>query len=168
MEHFLPYHYLLHGLRPRIFHVTIRQSDWWDWEHDAVLNLDGLTLKDEGRWVQSILDAPQLGGTQKFVLELEAVESKVGQLERIVEGLQRLEGQPIFIDSTDVINPQRSKFVCTEPPQRWQWTRSTSVGGGSFDIFRDLKELKLHVVVLEWRKKPCNPVRLPTQNILKW
>jgi hypothetical protein len=162
MEHFLPNYHLLRGLRPRIFHITIRQSDWWDWEHDASLNLDGLTMKDEGQWVQTILDAPQLNGTQKFVLELETVESKVEQLERIVERLKRLKGEPNFIDSTDVNHLHHSKFACTEPPQRWQWTRSTGLGGGCFDVFKDLNELKLHVVVLEWRRRPCSPVRFPS------
>ena len=164
MEHFLPHHFLLHGLRPRVFHVTVRQSDWWHWEYDASLNLDGLTLKDEGRWVQSILDASQLGGTQKFVLELETVESKVEQLDRVVERLKKLEGQPNFIDSADVNNLQRSKFACTELLHRWHWTRSTGLGGGSFDVFKDLKELKLHVVVLQWCKRPCSPVRFPSHS----
>ena len=153
MELFIWDHYLKLGLKPKVFHVTIRQSDWWNWEIDQPLSFDE-------RWVQSILDAPQLGGSETFKLELETLASKKDQLDPIVERLKRLEGNPTTVDPTDDANIQQNRFVFNAPPKAWEWTRSPRLDGRDWPVFKDLKELKLHVVSLLWRKQPSTTARL--------
>lgn len=160
MESLFWNHYLHRGLRLKTFHITIRQSDWWNWEHGASLSLDGQSLNGEGRWVQAVLDAPQLGCVNEFRLELETLESKIEQLNRIVERLQRLEGKPLLVDLVDHTRLDRNKFVCKDPPRRWQWKRSTKLDGKNWAAFEDLKELSLHVVELSWKKQPTEPLPL--------
>jgi hypothetical protein len=152
MELFIWDHYIKLGLRPKIFHVTIRQSDWWDWEYDQSLSLDE-------HWVQSILDAPQLEGTQTVKLELETLASKQDQLEAIVERLQKLEGDLTPADPADDSNQQQNRFAFASPPEIWQWTRSPKLEGRDWPVFKHLKELKLHVVTLSWTKQLSSTLR---------
>lgn len=118
------------------------------------MSLDGV-ISNYGKdgWVRSILNSPQLGGTKEFRVELETVESKLAELNHIIERLQTLEGKPVSIDPT-IKSMELSKFVCTELPRRWSWRRSTNLNGEVWEVFKDLKDLKLHVAVLTWKKKP--------------
>jgi hypothetical protein len=144
-------YYLRLGLRPKVFHVTIRQSDWWEWEHDHPLYLDE-------RWVQSILDAPQLAGTELFKLELETIASKVDQLNPILGRLQASVGASLPVDPTNSTTVDEKKFVCASPPKTWHWTRSPTLSGKMWPLFKDAKEVNLHVAVLTWRKQQSKSV----------
>ena len=144
-------YYLRLGLRPKVFHVTIRQSDWWAWEHDHPLYLDE-------RWVQAILDAPQLAGTELFKLELETIASKADQLNAILGRLQALVGTSLPVDPTNTTTVDERKFVCASPPKTWHWTRSSNLSGKMWPVFKDAKEVNLHVAVLIWRKQQSKPV----------
>lgn len=81
--------------RPKIFHVTIRHNDWWDWERGAPLR-----LKIDS--VQHLLDTPQLASVEEIRLELEVLETKKAQLDALVEQLAVLKGRPIRLDRTTV------------------------------------------------------------------
>ena len=144
-------YYLRSGLRPKVFHITIRQSDWWEWEQDHPLLLDE-------SWVQSILDSPKLAGIEVFRLELETFASKVDQLNSIVGQLQALVGVSLPVDSTNKTSVDEEKSVCAAPPETWQWTRGLYLSGKTWPLFKDAKEIKLHVAVLTWRKEPSKSV----------
>ncbi|KAI6875672.1 hypothetical protein KC323_g125 [Hortaea werneckii] len=80
--------------QPRMMHVTIRHTDWWFWENEEPLRL---SLK----WVQALLNSPDLRNTEVIKLELETLDYKVDQLEPILEqirGLQSLEVKTHLID----------------------------------------------------------------------
>ncbi len=153
-------YYLRLGLRPRTFHITIRQSDWWEWENDYPLDLDE-------RWVQTVLDAPQLMGTEIFKLELETYASKVDQLNVIIGRLQALTGVSLPADSTDGTVVDQKKFVCASPPVSWQWKRPPTLSGETWPLFKDTKELNLYVAVLTWRRQQRGPANVtwPTQPV---
>ena len=146
VERFFSEYFLKQGFRPTIFKITIRQSDWWDWESDAPLRLDE-------RSVQAILNAPQLGGVEVFQLELETEVRKREELERIVDGLQLLEGKAVPTDPTDAECLLTSRFIPNRQPITWQWNRSSKLDGKEWAIFKNIKELRLQVVTLTWRKQ---------------
>ena len=79
---------------PRIIHLTIRHTDWWDWEHGRDLHLDpkqGWQAKKPFCTAkESFLDRSwgstfyHLRGLLQFVLELETVEAKRAELDEII------------------------------------------------------------------------------------
>ena len=150
LEVFFSPYYLKQGLRPTIFQVTIRQSDWWNWEEDEALGLDE-------KWVQAILDAPQLGGVDEFRLELETLSSKRKELDPIVERLRNLQGKPSPISPADPNCQVAAPFVIATPLHTTSWSRSPQlVDREDWPIFKNMKTLDLHVVTLRWNKRRSN------------
>ena len=154
---FLPKDLLERGMNLKVFHITIRQSDWWNWELGEPPRLDE-------RWVQSLLDAPQLGGVGEFRLELETLERNRDQLDNIVDRLRRLEGKPKLADPCGSDRQTTSTFRIKSPPRVWHWSRSSKLDNKDWPVFGDLTELKLHVVVLSWRNEQ-NTAETRTQKL---
>ncbi|MCJ1432846.1 hypothetical protein MMC27_002204 [Xylographa pallens] len=84
----------LPDINPPIIHMTIRHTDWWDWEHGRALHLDpkqaGQAQKPFRTEDESFLDGSwggafrHLRGLQQFVLELETVEAQRAELDEII------------------------------------------------------------------------------------
>ncbi|WPH01195.1 Hypothetical protein R9X50_00403100 [Acrodontium crateriforme] len=72
------------GAAPRVLTLTLRYTDWWNWESNQDLYIDT-------KWVQALLDSPTLPRVQELRLELETTESKMAQLRPIVENIRHLE-----------------------------------------------------------------------------
>ena len=154
---FFPDYYTQRGLRPKVFHVTIRQSDWWNWESDEQLSFT------EG-WVRFILRELQASGVEEFKLELETLVSKKGQLDPIVERLRGLEGKPAFIDPNDPESGEAPSFVINGPPQTWHWSRSPRLDDKDWPVFKDLSKLELLVTILTWKNRhPISNRQLTSQ-----
>jgi hypothetical protein len=142
-DYFLKTHVRPGDFQPRIFHVTLRHTDWWDWEQEAPLRL-------EDRWVKAMLDSPDLRGTETFKLELETLDYKVWQLEPIIERLKRMESEEM---ETHVIDgqPTKTKFVLVDQSKPWTWEGPTNIDGHDFDPYKGKTKLKYHVVTLTWK-----------------
>ena len=129
--------------QPRMMHVTIRHTDWWFWENEEPLRL---SLK----WVQALLNSPDLRNTEVIKLELETLDYKVDQLQPILEQiteLQSLEVKTHLIDG----KPAKSKFVLCRDPEVYSWEGPANINGQKFLPYKGKKVLKYHVVTLTWR-----------------
>lgn len=140
------------GFKPKVFYVTIRHCDWWNWETDEPLRLDD-------RWVQYLLNTPCLSAVEEFRLELETLERKQAQLQPIIERLRRLEGTPRqAADSASDGNVQASKLVMKDAPQIWHWTGPARLHDKEYEPYRGLDKLRYHVTVLAWRSIKLPPL----------
>lgn len=78
------------GLRFRQLTITIRHTDWWHWESDRPLSIDG------GKWIQKASEV--LPETVREVrMELESLERKKGQIDAIAAQMR----QKWFFKRTD-------------------------------------------------------------------
>jgi hypothetical protein len=69
------------GLRFRRLTITIRHQDWWEWEYDRPLYIKGQ------KWIEKVSEV--LPDTVKeVVMELESLERKKHQIDRIAEQMQ--------------------------------------------------------------------------------
>lgn len=129
--------------QPRMLHVTVRHTDWWNWENEAPLH-----LKDP--WVQALLDSPDLRSTQTLRLELETLDYKVDQLAPILERIKAFESAEI---ETHIIDgkPAKTKFVLTGQPETYTWEGPSNINQQQFDPYADRTTLQYHVVTLTWK-----------------
>lgn len=140
---FFPVEKLALGFKPRIFQITVRHSDWENWESGAELNLDVNAVK---RW----LAAPGLGAVVEFKLELETLESKKDQLEVIVQRLLQLEGDAKLAEPTDRDCLIASKFVCKSPPVTNTWNGPTNINNTEVPIFQGLRQASYISKTITW------------------
>nr|POE74671.1 hypothetical protein CFP56_37202 [Quercus suber] len=131
------------GFRPKVWRVTIRHSDWADWERGQELRLDdGL--------VQNLLDAEELGVVEELRLELETLESRKDQLDEIVQRLVLLEGNPKLVEPTNRECQTAAKFVCNTTPTMDTWTGPTDINQEDRAIFRGLDRLVYISKTITW------------------
>jgi hypothetical protein len=123
------------------FTVTVRHSDWWDWESDAPLALDR-------SWVEELLRSPNARRVGEIRLELETLESKVAQLRGIVEELRLVGGAgegeeaaqwEVFVDALDEIT----------------WSGPVDLGQAQHAVYMDCDKLDYRVVTMKWRRRRC-------------
>jgi hypothetical protein len=124
------------------FTVTIRHSDWWNWESDAPLRFE------EGQ-VRDLLRKLGATRTSEFHLELETLEWRMDQLRTIVHDLRSL----------NIYEPEESDDVqweLIEPSQEITWSGPTDVGGEEHDIYAKRDKLDYRIVTVKWRRR--NPL----------
>ena len=138
------------GAKPRRFQITIRFSDWWDWER-----AEPLRLRTE--WVQGLLDSQLLSGVDEFSLELETVNKHFGQLDAIIEQVRKLEGKPVRCSNGDDHEPKTRKFTYQEPAETAFWNRSSRIGNKNHIIFAGIPILHLRATTLTWKRRNCEP-----------
>ncbi|KAF2722066.1 hypothetical protein K431DRAFT_284272 [Polychaeton citri CBS 116435] len=144
--------------QPKIFHVTIRHTDWWYWEDEAPLQ-----LKDN--WVKALLDSPDLRSTQTLILELETLDYKREQLERILERIRRFESEK---RKTHIVNgsPTTTYFELAGEPKISTWSGPANLDGETYHPYAGKETLNYHVVTLTWRLRfpdlPTADVHVPT------
>lgn len=87
------------GLRFRRLKITIRHTDWWYWERDSPLSING------GKWLQKMSEV--LPDTvREVVLELESLERKKGQVDAIAAQMRerwffrRTDGEILLADTS--------------------------------------------------------------------
>lgn len=73
------------GVLPKRLIITVRHSDWWDWEHDAPLRMDNIRYGSS--WHEGFQDFP----LEEFVMELETLERRKAELDVIAEGVRKWE-----------------------------------------------------------------------------
>lgn len=128
--------------QPLKFHITIRHTDWWNWETEAPLSF-------KYEWLQAILDSPDLRRTETFILELETLDYKVQQLDPIVRHIQQICSKEL---DTHIIvgQPAKTRFILAGQPIVSSWTGPTNLDGRTYNQYKDKQELNYHVVTLTW------------------
>lgn len=124
----------LHKFTPHLasFTLTIRHSDWWDWERDAPLRL-------QTKWLGKLLKATSMVNVTEIRLELETVEWKVGQLRPIVEEVKAV--------------ARRGKWwEVVEPVQETTWSGPVSLGGRVQKVYEGREELDYRVFTVRFRQ----------------
>ena len=122
-----------YNFNPRLIHITIRHTDWWDWEHGRPLHLDPKQEWQaskpfrgendpfcENSWGNAFRD---LHGLKQFVLELETVEGKRAKLDEIVA---RAAGWrfPLGDGNILVLNESKTKYSAWKGLDRFRHNRS--------------------------------------------
>ncbi|KAF9773418.1 hypothetical protein IL306_008790 [Fusarium sp. DS 682] len=105
-------------LAPRTVTLTIRHTDWWFWEDDE-------PLRFEGNWIKDVCAALSPNTTQ-FCIELESLERKKDQVDRIAKQMvdnwffKRPDGVVLYADTSDA-NRKVSRWSgsSTWHGQRW-------------------------------------------------
>jgi hypothetical protein len=135
---------ILEILRPRCLRLTIRHTDWWDWEDD-------LPLEFQMEWLQRLLDAPWLAFLETFTLELETLESKKDQLKPIVDELLTKVSVPRREPFSE---PEGSTPLCelriASPVKIQNWTGPADIAERSYTPYKDLTTLSYHISILTW------------------
>jgi hypothetical protein len=120
------------------FTVTIRHSDWWDWEADAPLSLDS-------SWVEEMLRSPRARRVAEIRLELETLESKVDQLRAIVDKL-RLVGEAGE-------GEEAQWEVVVDPLEETTWSGPVNLDRVQHAIYAHCDKLDYRVITMKWRRR---------------
>ncbi|KAH7234833.1 uncharacterized protein BKA55DRAFT_579511 [Fusarium redolens] len=105
-------------LAPRTVTLTIRHTDWWNWENDEPLHF-------EGNWIEGVCEVLTPSTTQ-FCIELESLERKKDQIDKIAKQMvdewffKRPDGVILYADTSDA-NRKVSRWSgsSTWHGQRW-------------------------------------------------
>lgn len=124
------------------FTVTIRHTDWWNWESDSPLRF----YQDR---VREILRTPEASHIAEFRLELETLEWNMGQLRTILNDLQSL--QMYDPDEDDDIH-----WDLIEPFEETIWSGPTDIDGHELDIYAKRDKLDYRIVTVKWKRR--NPL----------
>ena len=135
---------------PKVLTITVRHTDWWWWENDALLD-----FKDS--WLQQLLNSQIIAGVQEFRLELETLDYKLVQLKPIVERLKKLKGQWRHggfhaVYGTTQKRDQLSRFVANNDVDETTWFGPTTIGGKAQPPYMRMVKLKYHILTITWRK----------------
>ena len=149
MEEFFLCQLVSKGFTPKRFTITIRSSDWSEWE-------SGQTLSLSNNWVQSMLDSAYLGGIEEFALELETEERRADQLNAIIQQITRLQGKPKLVDPTGGDRTRACEFQLYSHPRTTNWTRSPRINDTDHEAYSGMAALKLQATTLTWKNKPCS------------
>lgn len=112
--------------------ITIRYSDWWNWESNEPLRISII-------WMKEILGLRELRRVGEIRLELEVLERQMGQLKTI---LDRLAG---------VAGPD-GRFRLVEPHEEMSWSGPTNLGGRVHTPYKKLERMDYRVVALKWKQ----------------
>lgn len=72
------------GVLPTRLIITVRHSDWWEWEHDAPFHMN--EHRYGSLWREGFEAFPSL---EEFVMELETLERRKAEMNVIAEGVRK-------------------------------------------------------------------------------
>jgi hypothetical protein len=72
------------GVLPRLLTISVRHSDWWEWENDAPLRMDEHVYGC--LWRKGFEAFPSL---EEFVVELETLDRRKAEMDVIAEGVRK-------------------------------------------------------------------------------
>jgi hypothetical protein len=130
------------GLRPHTVKVTIRYTDWWNWEGKAALHLSSLVPQLHAYYF------PESVST--FIIELESAEHKKSELEAMVKQVvgdkklwkwKRLDDECLEFDEDAGV-------------REWEWMGTTMFHGQQFAHHPQGETMKYIVKVLTFSAKP--------------
>ena len=121
------------------FTVTIRHTDWWNWESDSPLRFH------QGQ-VREILRTPEASHIAEFRLELETLEWNMGQLRTVLNDLRSLK----------IHDPEEGDGIhweLIEPFEETTWSGPTDIDGHDLDIYAKRDKLDYRIVTVKWRRR---------------
>lgn len=124
------------------FTVTIRHTDWWNWESDSPLRF----YQDR---VREILRTPEASHIAEFRLELETLEWNMGQLRTILNDLRSLKVHDSEEDDSN-------RWELIEPFGETTWSGPTDIDGDKLDIYAKREKLDYRIVTVKWKRR--NPL----------
>jgi hypothetical protein len=119
--------------------VTIRHTDWWNWESDSPLCFD------ESR-IRALLRTPAASHIAEFRLELETLEWNMNQLRPIVDKLRSLA----------IHDPEERDGIhweLVEPFEETTWSGPTNIDGADYDIYAKRDKLDYRIVTAKWKRR---------------
>jgi hypothetical protein len=132
------------GLRPRRVTLTLRHTDWWFWEEDQPLRIEGqLWLSD----VCQVLPA----SVREFCVELESLERRSDQVDEIARQMRagwffkRMDGEGLFPDMSGR-SDNVTRWSGTSTWNRERWVRDETAEGRLDYYVRAVPFRPLHVV----------------------
>lgn len=157
----LPQLFAMPEFRPTELTITIRYSDWWDWEHDEPLRMnDG--------WLRDFEGNPEL---RVFRIEYETLAHKKEEMMRIIQRNKEwsLKVKAIFEDcsnSFELLSGEKGEdcdtsaeeededvgYLCAKNTdlKEWKWTGTSKVGGRSW--YHHKGDTVDYIVVIDtWR-----------------
>jgi hypothetical protein len=129
--HELNYMFTQPQFRPTSLTITIRYSDWWNWEHN-----DALSMSDN--WLREFAGSP---GLRKLSVEYETLSSKRDEMMRIVErnkkfklGVRR-EGKMGTMRGRKGTAQACEWYLSAESTAlvEWKWKGKSELGGEKWD-----------------------------------
>ena len=118
------------------FTVTIRHTDWADWEIGEKLRL-GRT------WVRVLLRSPEATRFSEFCLELETAKWNIGQLRKIVERLR---------SAGETKEGEDARWELVEPFEETTWFGPSNLGGQKHPIYDHRDRLHYQIIAMKWRR----------------
>ncbi|KAH8907036.1 hypothetical protein BR93DRAFT_654759 [Coniochaeta sp. PMI_546] len=115
------------GLRPRRVTLTIRHADWWFWEQDERLRVEGQ------KWLEGTCEVLP-ASVREFCVELESLERKRDQVDEIAKQMRerwffkRKDGVGLFADVTGG-SDEVTRWSGTSTWNRQRWVRDETEEG---------------------------------------
>lgn len=123
------------------FTITIRHSDWWNWESDQ-------RLEFRCGWLRKLLASAEASRTAKVRLELETLEWKAEELREVVEKVRRVSE----CGNSECASARRWELV--EPCEESTWSGPVNLGGHQHSIYARREKLDYRIVSMKWRRVP--------------
>lgn len=136
------------------FTVTIRHSDWWNWESNQ-------PLRFSTDWLVGLLQSEEATARQvaEFHLELETLADKIDQLRPIIANIKAT-----VADSNNQAQDEDEDKRAIETP-KWDfiapssgadfestsWSGPITLGGKVHDVYRKREQLDYVVATLRWK-----------------
>lgn len=138
---------------PRIFSLTVRSSDWYEWVNDEMLRM-------KFTWLGCLLRSFEAIGVQTFRLELETVEHNARALRQIIERIKDVDDRssnpwtirPCFANCPSYAGKDRSRMVLQEQHEKSTWAGFARVP--CFDSSQHTADdsLAYRVITLIWKR----------------
>ncbi|KAB5586098.1 hypothetical protein GE09DRAFT_1073321 [Coniochaeta sp. 2T2.1] len=129
------------GLRPRRVTLTIRHSDWWFWEDDELLRVEGQ------KWLQGVCRVLE-DSVREVTIELESLERKKDQVDEIAKQMRerwffkRKDGEGLLADVSGK-GDEVTRWSGTSTWNRQRWVRDETAE----------RRLDYYVVAVHFRPK---------------
>ncbi|KAH6907931.1 hypothetical protein BKA70DRAFT_1104282 [Coprinopsis sp. MPI-PUGE-AT-0042] len=130
------------GLRPRTVRVTIRYTDWWNWEFNASLDLASIVPEANAYYFPESVDT--------FIIELESAQHKKNELEGMVKHI--LDNKRTW--KWKRLDDEYLEFDEDAGVKEWDWMGTTMFDGDKFAHHPQGETMEYIVKVLTFTAKP--------------
>ena len=121
------------------FTLTIKHTDWWNWESDSPLRFK------EDR-IRALLRTTGASRIAVFRLELETLEWNMNQLRPILDKLRSLK----------IHNPDEDAVIhweLVEPFEETTWSGPTDINEDELDVYAKRDKLDYRIVTMKWKRR---------------